>query len=330
MTQKKNIAVLTVMKVLASLLVIYIHGANIYGYSGLAMPVYFRPFAALAKSSVPVFMAVSGYLMFRKPILWRENLIKKTRRLAVPFLIWSVVWIVFELAGHAVMLERFSDVLSWTPVQLVRAVFGIPFAAGPLYSPLWYVRELFILSIAAPLFQKAMSRRPAVFLVLAVVVWFSPCGEHVRQSVTFFFAGGVMACSDQYLETLRKTTLEREGVWIFLLAVVCAIPRVEMLWRLSVMAMVIFVYLLCKTAAQKPRAQGLCDKLIAYTFIIYVTHGKFLSIVQILYTAKFTGQTAVNLGYLLIPALMFCVCLAVAVAFRKLLPRLYRICNGEG
>ena len=84
---KNKIEIINVLKVVATFLVLYIHGANIYGYSGYNMPVYFRSLAAIANSAVPVFMTVSGYLLCSY-IYIHTILIKSSPHLWIALVIW--------------------------------------------------------------------------------------------------------------------------------------------------------------------------------------------------------------------------------------------------
>lgn len=325
---KNKIEIINVLKVVATFLVLYIHGANIYGYSGYNMPVYFRPLAAIANSAVPVFMTVSGYLLFRKKIEWKDNFIKKIWRLAVPFIIWSSIWVLFELAGHFLIPDKFEDVLSWTPLQLLNGLLGIPFYSGPLYSPLWYVRELFILSLLAPLFQRSIRKWQVFYALLAVAIWFTPFNHCLRESITFFIIGGIIGSSSVIEEKLKLLDL-RIGYIALGVGSLLSLFSIEILWKISILTMVFAIFFFCKCVEKKQRIKSACEKIIAFSFIIYVTHGKLLSIVQILYSAKLDSLFFANIGYLLIPAFIFVVCLMFAVLFKKAFPGIYKICNGE-
>lgn len=120
--------IITSMKVFATILVVYIHGFNIFGYAGLKIPTFFRPFMTIATAAVPVFMLVSAFLLFGKEINWFENLKKKTKRLAIPFLIWSCFWIIMEAIGHVVLPDKFKDVFGWNLTDWLLNIFGIPFS----------------------------------------------------------------------------------------------------------------------------------------------------------------------------------------------------------
>lgn len=152
MTSRRDESLDTI-KALATICVVLVHTANLYEYSGSKNPVvnqaysFFGEFAALG---VPLFFMVSGYLasMQYKPgkAWYKANLKKKTRALALPYLLWVTLYF---------MLERI--VLGHDTECVWYDFFGIPFVRSPIYAPLWFVRELYLLTILFPSLKKLAS-----------------------------------------------------------------------------------------------------------------------------------------------------------------------------
>lgn len=322
------------LKIVATVMVMYIHSANIFGYANMTQPYYVRPFALLANTGVPVFMLISGFLFFRREVKWSDNFKKKLKRLALPFLIWSSLWILFELAGHFIMPSRFEDVLGWSFPEFLNKLIGIPFVTGPLYGPLWYVRDLFIISVFAPLIQKPVRRFPLIFLVCAGVLWFSPVNQMVKQTVVLFIAGGVLSVKSEWISRFKlidhKFGLLALALGIgFSLIVIGESYFTYCFYQLAILCYISAAFLICNALEKRQGVKTFSAFLSGYIFVIYVTHGKLLSILQIVYTSKLHGAVLTAAGYFLIPLICFGVCLVFSMAFKKLLPKVYKICTGE-
>lgn len=326
-TQKNTI--ITAIKVLATLLVVYIHGANIFGYAGYEMPLQLKPFKCLADAAVPAFFVVSGFLMFRNEIDWRINLRKKTIRLAVPFLLWSLFWIAFEAIGYVILPDKFESVFSWDWLSWLRKIIGIPFYISPLYRPLWYVRDLFLLSITAPIIQKPLKKYPLFFMAIAVTVWFTKLPHVCREAITFFTVGGSVSACKTALVKVKKHLGARMLLCTGIPGLLLSLIKNETCYRISVLFMLAFIYLISVMMVKSKPIEKLVLVIMPYSFAIYVMHGKILSILQILYSARFDSLSMIILGYYMIPLLVFAFCMAVAMAFKRLLPTIYAIATGE-
>ena len=88
---------------MATFLVVFVHSYNLLGYADY---VAYNPLLQfcqmLAATAVLILFAISGYLLFRKDFQWAENMKKKCRTLALPFLVWNVFWLLFEIFGQHV------------------------------------------------------------------------------------------------------------------------------------------------------------------------------------------------------------------------------------
>lgn len=101
---------ITITKVLATVFVVYCHGKNIFGYGNVESPKYLYPIFSLMGTAVPLFMAISGFLMFKKSTTFKENIKNRAKRLLVPFLIWNTIYVCIELTGHKLIPSYFSSI----------------------------------------------------------------------------------------------------------------------------------------------------------------------------------------------------------------------------
>lgn len=330
--EPKTSEYLTRLKITATLLVVMVHSMNLTGYAAYTRFNFLLTFFdIIAAVGVPVFFAVSGYLLFIKDFKWTDNMKKKCRTLLVPFLIWNLFWLLFDLIGSLVLPAYFSSVSLTSFPELLKSFFGTPFDDSPYYVPLWFVRDLFLLNAVAPLIKKAVDRLPvwvtaaaaaACFFLLPYRMWYK-----FGQSVSFFILGGLLA-RKKFSFNFSKPAKITAVICAVLVAACAFLPgldRKSLLWRLPLLLGFTAVCI----------ALSFCDfkkasALLTFSFPVYVLHGKILSVVQILYT-KLIAQTTltVTVGYFLLPLAVISVCIAAAVLLKKLLPSPYRIAIGE-
>src|SRR5690606_12222207 len=129
-----------------------------YGSASLSEPQtllgpFFRD--VISRGAVPVLTVISGYLAYysfnRKSYLRFAG--DKTRRVFLPFVLWNfillgVLWVFFHYGGYVIneeilAIENRNDVL--------RAILGIN--RLPINQPLYFLRDLFLVSLFCPLFQ---------------------------------------------------------------------------------------------------------------------------------------------------------------------------------
>lgn len=120
----------------------------------------------LTDAAVPAFFVMSGYLFFMKTkpnstekYDWGGHLQKMKRKcltLLVPYLLWNLVAFIVE-PSH----------FSKSPMEIITGFYGVD-GHGPWDGPLWFMRDLFLMMLIAPLFEWSIKR---LKWVLPLVLW---------------------------------------------------------------------------------------------------------------------------------------------------------------
>ena len=153
----------------------------------------FSPFQ-ITEIAVPFFFLVSGYLLAGhccEKNWFRSVLSKRVTTLLVPFVLWSLVYVVFK----AVMSCTFgNDTFPHAVGALIRTseYLGLNPLRHPMHGPLWYVRALLFLVVISPICLWALVRRKRGVLVgMFVFSVFSPnysgCAESFSYTLFYFF-----------------------------------------------------------------------------------------------------------------------------------------------
>lgn len=126
-----------------------------------------------AEAALPTLFLMSGYLFFvgegdGRTLVWK--LLRRIRRLLVPFLLWNAVFCaLYLLVGHCSprAAERMDAAGVTSVLGFVREVFN--FTRPLLYGPLWFLRALFFLAVFGAIVRLAVMRmRKGRFLVYGV------------------------------------------------------------------------------------------------------------------------------------------------------------------
>jgi len=146
--------------------------------------------------AVPLFFAISGYLLLRKltlsPAAYLGLLRKKFVSIGIPFLFFNAVWIgwIFTIG----CIDLFGSRSFLLQAGILRKLVGI--GTSPINYPLWFLRDLLILFALSPVFLVFYRRVPVAGLLALLLVWFTGAltDEYSLGGFAFaFYAGGFLA-----------------------------------------------------------------------------------------------------------------------------------------
>ena len=152
--------------------------------------------------SVPAFFFVSGLLYFANydGTLrgYTRKLRNRVRSLAIPYLLWNLIGY-FALAYVVHMVAKSDFLKSFWAVRVARRLS----ASAPVDGPLYFIKGLFFLALAAPFFHFALRRRTLVWVVpVTVLFWLiapvpSLADRMFVVATPMFLLGGLFALRGQ-------------------------------------------------------------------------------------------------------------------------------------
>mgnify|MGYP000846530937 FL=1 len=175
----------------------------------------------LAYLTVPMFFLFSGYYMFTKPKNWwsrdvySQEMKKRWTTLVVPYLIWCTL----PLLTDQLLLLSKGGSLPWNSLSSSLSRLAYTYVSGPENYPLWYVRDLILMTLLAPIVDWTSRRAPwliLVFFVVYVLGYFPPLLPSPK-AIIYFSLGAILGARRVNILTM----VERFGGWLvslFLLA----------------------------------------------------------------------------------------------------------------
>ena len=347
---------------LAMVLLVYVHAFNLH-------PRYLAPMTLVEEAPtwdhVLQYLIANGLVRFRIPILfaisgyifaWRDDgrtshrtrILKRLRTLGIPYLAWSAIAL-----GITAGLEL------WAPTrEYVRAAglspYGpeMPFVTGYsasqlvdrwLFTPaafqLWFLRSLLLLSAIYPWLRIAVTRRPALFLGTAALLWIL-----VEADGLLFFSLGIWLAASDIDVIARPRWLRLPvllGAWLGL----CAVKTWMAFTLESTSGATAFLMLLLHRSGE---AAGLLTAwygldrfaqwamhmravrwLAGFSFIIYALHVPMVNYVTEAGLAAGAGVAHIELlVYLLAPLVVIAISVTVGALLRAGARPVYGVLTG--
>lgn len=157
--------------------------------------------AGIARGAVPLFMLFAAYLQEIKNDPYPILLKKKTKSLFIPFILWSVFYIV-SLNGLKLLLIHFfpsfvqhpdQTFLNWSAQDWFYSVFGYADCFDcEINQPMmvfqfWFLRDLIVLIIISPILRFAIRKYPIVFLCTIFFVHIMSLSVYFVETQALFY-----------------------------------------------------------------------------------------------------------------------------------------------
>ena len=181
-------------------LIIMLHCYSVQRLEG-EHELYFKmvyPFALwLGETGVPGFFFISGYLFFLSKKNYTEKLESRIHTLLIPYLLWNLILLSIYILLYAIGFPQNingKSMVDYSFIDYLRLFWDRgSFDNGnfvPLLCPLWYIRNLIIMSILSPLFYYIIMYARELFLMIMAVWWMSTYhNAFIPQTVLFFCLG---------------------------------------------------------------------------------------------------------------------------------------------
>lgn len=326
---------------------------------------YLRVFGskALPILAVPVFFIMSGYLFYSRMSSWdwhlyADKLRRRVRTLLLPYLGWNLFHIVHlswplllkiftgqrPLASLWSFLGRLGGLRMFYDSHLTRPVFtnilGIPMeVTGPVLMPLWFMRDLMLILLFAPIIYWLVRRLRHWLLVLLGLcfvfnIWVPVHGLSIY--CTFWFTlGSYFAIQGRdlvaALTRYRRAAYPVAAVSVFLLAWLRAYHGAPDTLGIR---LVYVVYVFSAVVSLFGIAQAVCSRtqfrfppwLVHSTFFIYCSHifvrKQLMSLVLLISPTQ--AYPLRLFYYYLVPLLTVAACVVLRQLFVKLFSRANR------
>lgn len=287
------------------------------------------------------FFTFSGYLFFNNSENFGSTWIiqkwkKRIHSLLIPFILWNILMIVCIVLKSIVFdyLQINSDATEW---EIVRKGPIYWFITGPADYPLWFLRDLIIMTLFTPLLYVLIKRAGYYSLLIFGIMYVVPWGPKMPSilAIFYFFIGSWMRINNiNILSISRKyRTASIIGTFVLLLLATSQIGR-PFHWlflRFFIPFGMFFFMNLCDGIINHPYYRRILCKLSSTVFFIYAIHEIYiLGWTKGLFLRLFgTSLPATWTAYLFVPLVTLILCLALFYGFYSICPQAMAIACGK-
>lgn len=285
--------------------------------------VYYVLARMMGLSSVSLLSVVSGYFIVSSMARATPTRLfaSKVKTLVVPLAAWNLLMLVL-LTLYGLLRGKWQDMPNFTLPGMADALFAL--TGWPLDVPLWFLRDLFVCCLCAPLLYAALKRFPAA--TIAVLIVYTLFGEDLyllqRPQLMLFFSLGMWL----RIGRASEPAIDRIALWL-----AAALPAMVVLFltlrvqrillgqmddtlRLTLDTLLRITiaggfWLLTDVIRRSPLSAGFL-KFEPYAFFLFCSHAILFDFAGIIFR-RFFG----NYGSDLFPVTFFTLpCLAVVAA----------------
>lgn len=293
--------------------------------------------AIIAHCAVPGFFIISAILLYRKDYLWKNNIIKKTKSLVIPWFVIIAFWIVLyavmqKIPFAAPFFSNDSKLISkWGGYQYLDAFLGI--TGSPLVYPLWFVQNLFFLNVISKLLKKIIDLCPHICLILLLGIYFVPfdiplfCLE--KGSLLWFCVGYYIVKYDLHINDVKKMSISAVFILYAISIIVAFITRENFTNSAADFICIICGLLFFSRIAFEMQTNRVIDAISMYSFIIFLLHEMWLRMI-LKAVAKILGVSVPIqlIQYFIVPIVLICLITFVSAFCKKYISPVYYLLNG--
>ena len=319
-------------------------GIPVEGLNSLTNTIRILISEGIARTAVPLFFLMAGYLFFAT-FHWsrRTYIIKistRLRSLLIPFLFWNlVVLAVIALAQEIPSIQPYftgagKRIADYGAFDYVNAVLGLK--GYPIAYHFWFIRDLMLLVLLAPILAVIVRFVPIPFFVAVYICWVTnswPIYMPAAVGVLFFSAGALCGVNDQNLFAFdRFTTL------IFLVYVPLLVADViwyeawfnNWLHRTGLIVGVLAVLCSTRYILRLPWLRDALITLGSASFFVYAAHEPLLGIVRLLAfkVVPLDGAYTMLMLYLFIPVVVMTFLVGCHRLLTKISPQTLSLITG--
>ena len=296
-----------------------------------------------AKVAVPLFFLISSFFLYSKENSFVTVLKKKSRTILLPYILWHVLYLlwVFIIQNNPITESSAppeSRLLNYSVLDWVQAFFG-HFVNNPGLDrvpynyPLWFLRDLYILTLLFIPIKKMIDKFPFLVLMMATLLWVSDIQLWVvaPRALLFFISGYYIVKYNITEESVDKIRFRDVGI-IYIFSIFLELFFKDKMVVIDKINVIIGIIFFIKASFYFIKDGKFYNSLVwygKYRFIIYAFHALVLHYAIILMNTLIP----MNGGFLLLKyfsavILTLSFCIMSGIILEKLMPKFYKILIG--
>jgi len=320
------------------------------GEIGVSQPNFIADFVrnfvsqGVARIAVPLFFLMSGYLFFAGFEWSKESYVLKLKSriktLLIPFLFWNVTTLTVIALAQAIPATKifFSGnnplITTFSIFDYFNSIIG--FTRSPIAYQFWFIRDLIILVLFAPVINFVVRFVPLPFLGLVLFYWLIggwPVSAPSSEALLFFSVGA-------YLGSTKKSLFYFDNFGLIIVGSYLAIVIIDTitinqlfnpyLHKIGIVLGVSSALFLTKHVAQNEKLKSLIIRLSGVSFFVYAVHEPLLTILKKISYKMLLPESSftVLFLYFLIPTITITFAVVAYRGLARVAPKFVSIVTG--
>lgn len=332
------------LKLLLILMVVFIHAGNniqriFLGngdiYSDTVIFIMNFISFGITRAAVPIFFVLSGFFLADRFntvefTFWGE-IKNRVKQILVPYIVWNcTVIMIFFLIQLIPQTHKFFNkkiIFDLHFLQFLDMLF-----INPIPYQLWFLRDLFILSLMSPIIIYSLKYFSWLFLPILGVIWLKNINCYISTEAVLFFSIGLYFCGrDSFLFQRSKYYSWLHILWFF--CVICSVLLQLLGYSEYIYAYKVQIILGVLVLCRNSQAKFMLDlaKYKEYIFPIFLFHEPLMTFVNKITSKIIHDNYAVTqlILFFFIPFIVIFLSILLSLLVNRLTPRYYSYLIGR-
>lgn len=298
----------------------------------------------IARTAVPLFFFISGFLFFHKTSfnfsIYIQKLCKRCRTLLIPYLLWNLIAVAITAALHYFLTDYVTagPESNYSVRDYIQSFWNFKqfHHNTPINDPLWFVRDLMVVIVASPLIYLLIKYSKIYGIMGLGALWFLDWWigtPGFSLTALFFFSTGA------YFSIQRSNFVEvfapfrRSALGLYVLSAILQFCFRECdvssyISKANILAGIVLATSVSSWLLSKERWM-VNPFLSEVSFFIYVYHGLFVyRLTSRAFMVLPHTDFSVLLIYLICPVVIFGIGMPLYAVLKKLLPKTTAVLMG--
>lgn len=306
----------------------------------------------IASAAVPLFFAISGYMFFWgidtfDKGVFINKLKRRVRSLLLPYLLWNLAVIVLFFLAQTFLPDMMSGankmIVEYDIHDYICAFWADPRTGDPICFQLWFLRDLMVTVLFAPLIYIALKKFGFYAISIFFLLWLLPVETGIKGvsfvAISFFSLGGYLAIDEiNPIDWLSEHSKIFGSIFGLLLIFLVAEYNLgegvypewcDVLRRIFTMIEVpCFFYLAYKCTSKYELIIN--ETLTRSSFFLYCFHGMPLALVlkMLLKVLQPSTEILTIIIYFVAPVIIIGVSTAIYTIMRRACPNVLNVITG--
>lgn len=297
-----------------------------------------------ARTAVPLFFLMSGYLFFLN-FHWsitnyKKKINSRLKTLLIPFLFWNfLTLLLYALAQYLPVTKIYfsganEPISTFGLYDYLNAIIGID--RMPISYQFWFIRDLIVVILLTPVISIAVKRAPVIILFLIFTLWFFNLWPIYVPSIAalfFFYVGAYFANANTSLFSLDRFGLLILPSYLIILFIDVLTKEKEFniyIHNSGVLLGLASVLFFSKLIVRSTRVKSTLLWAGTCSFFVFAVHEPLLTLLRkIIYKmVSPNSDLMVVFLYISIPILVIVLSVSLYVGMKSTIPKFLSVISG--